>query len=264
MKQIKFITLAIAIMTMTSCMKIFPDTVLLAGYDETQKYEVPDYNAIEVHNNINVVICDTVDSLTITSDASMVNHLNVVLIDSALVLRFRDVIASDNCVTRVLIPAKQHLKEISLSGTSTLEVQSPINEQALDVYLSGCSMLKANINANELTAKISGESKLNSTLNNGNTSIQLSGASEANINGKVKNLTVGISGASDIECKKSNGSYTLMAETVYGSLSGSSHMRVHCDGIIDCSLSGSSTIYYTGDANTQNCSTSASANIQHE
>ena len=94
--------------------------------------------------------------------------------------------------------------------------------------------------------------------------LDMSGDSDAEIKGEVGKLILDLSGASDLESPVVNKRYGLVCTSCEGFLSGASDAYLHCDGTISLSLSGSSDLYYTGDATTSACSTSGGSSIKHE
>ena len=97
-----------------------------------------------------------------------------------------------------------------------------------------------------------------------NTLLKSKSYTDAEIKGEVGQLILDLSGASDLESPVVNKRYGLVCNSCEGFLSGASDAYLHCDGTISLSLSGSSDLYYTGDATTNACSTSGGSKIKHE
>ena len=77
-------------------------------------------------------------------------------------------------------------------------------------------------------------------------------------------LELNISGSSELEKKVVNNRYSLTCDQCECSISGSSDAYIHCDGTITGSISGSSTLHFTGTAFTADCNTSGGSEIIHD
>ena len=94
--------------------------------------------------------------------------------------------------------------------------------------------------------------------------LDMSGSSDATLEGTVGTFFMDLSGASILEKKIVNNRYSLVCDRCLGSLSGSSDAYIHSDGNINVSLSGSSDLYYTGNATTRGSSTTGGSSITHD
>ena len=145
----------------------------------------------------------------------------------------------------MLVPSQQALDEIAVSDASSVVLEQPLRAADVEIDLSGASMLIATVYAEEASVNVSGSSK-------------------ADLQGELRELSVGISGASQVLSEKENGQFMLRADDVRGHLSGSSSMLGHSDGTIRCSVSGASTIYFTGNADTSDTDCTGASNIIRE
>ena len=145
----------------------------------------------------------------------------------------------------MLVPSQKALDEIAVSGASSVVVEQPLRAADVEIDLSGASNLVASVYATE-------------------GSVNLSGSSRADLQGEVRELKVGISGASQVCSNKQDGQFALRADEVNGHLSGSSALSVHSDGAIRCSVSGASTIYFTGNADTSDTDCTGASVIVRE
>ena len=111
-----------------------------------------------------------------------------------------------------------------------------------------------------------GELKVILPYNAALTTVDLSGASDFHSTFGLKGteVDVDLSGASILEKKIVNNRYSLVCDRCLGSLSGSSDAYIHSDGNINVSLSGSSDLYYTGNATTRGCIATGGSSITHD
>ena len=206
--------------------------ISLSGIETEKHYAVSEFTELDVHSSIEVIVCDSAKDIHVITDESLLPYLLVSQRGKRLSIGY----ANGTCwtgttVNRVLVPSQKALNEIAVSGASSVVVEQPLRAADVEIDLSGASNLIASVYATE-------------------GSVNLSGSSRADLQGEVRELKVGISGASQVCSEKRDGQFALRADKVNGHLSGSSALSVHSDGAIRCSVSGASTIYFTGNANT--------------
>lgn len=133
---------------------------------------------------------------------------------------------------------------IDLSGASSLKIDSYNFLQELDLDLSGASRVKANsLSINKFDLDLSGASKMEvKDINISTFSSEISGASIVVMNnGVVKELDMDISGASSFLCEKVN------FDKAKVNISGASKVNLAVTASLNGSISGASTLIYTGE-----------------
>jgi hypothetical protein len=116
-------------------------------------------------------------------------------------------------------------------------------------------ILSDTLNASSVLVKLSGACEIKGTVKLTNLELDLSGASTVKIEGITRNLKVSASGASDLK------NYGLTVENCIAQLSGASDVRVTVTNSITASASGASTLYYDGDPEKRQVSTSGASSI---
>lgn len=224
-----------ATVLMAGCQK--ETFVSLSGRQDTHTMQAVDFSAISVHRNIKVVLSDTIDHIEVTADANLIDYVALDQVGNELVVHYNNVTWNGNTNTTVIMPMPKDLETYNGSGTSEIWVSPIIENDLVEIRLSGSAFMNAQIKAQKAIINLSGDSK-------------------AGITGLSDNFDVQFSGSSQLAALQANGTYPFAAGRVYGSLSGSSLLTVHCDGEIGCSISGSSCLRYTGNADTHKCSLS--------
>ncbi|MGN1239374.1 MAG: GIN domain-containing protein, partial [Paludibacteraceae bacterium] len=222
------------------------NNIILSGIETEKHYAVSEFTELDVRSAIEVVVCDSTKDICVITDENLLPYLLISQKGKRLSIGY----ANGTCwtgstVNRVLVPSQAALDEIAVSGASSVVVEQPLRATDVEIDLSGASMLAATVYAEEVSVNVSGSSK-------------------ADLQGTVRELSVGISGASQVLAEKQDGQFMLRADDVRGHLSGSSSMLVHSDGTIRCSVSGASTIYFTGNADTSDTDCSGASNIVRE
>lgn len=220
----------------------------LSGQTETKEITINPFCKLDVQNAIEVIVCDTVTNARIETDAALISYLHVAQSGKKLVIGYqRDIYWMADCISRVLIPADKvdNLNHIHVSGASSVYFSEPLCTKTIEMYLSGASSLYATLHINSMETHISG-------------------SSHAFLDGEAESMKVQISGASSVHSELRDGKYTLDVTRFIGNMSGSSIANIHCDGQIDANLSGASTIFYTGTADTHSCTCSGVSSVMHE
>lgn len=238
----KIISLSFCLLAVfASCKKIN-----LAGYNESKTFTVSDFNKIEAHDKIHVLFCDSINQIIVTTDANALSHLKVDKQDQTLKFNYPSSIIV-NFSTEILVPFRNDINKVTLSGSSSFDSQKIIVTDNLKMNLSGTSNVTADF-----------------IINDGKLDIDASGDSKLNLSGFAKETEVSFSGGSKIIAAKNDVGFAFGSDKLKGDLSGGSSIQIHCNDMIDCDLSGSSTIRYTGDADTSRCKCSGSSSVVHE
>lgn len=221
-----------ATLLMAGCQK--ETVVSLSSRQDTHTLQAVDFSAISVHQNIKVILSDTIDHIEVTADANLIGYVAIDHVGNELIVHYTNVTWNGNASTTVILPMPKDLETYSASSSSEILVSPMLENDLVEIRLSGSSSMNAQIKVQKAIINLSGDSK-------------------AGITGLSDKFDVQFSGSSQLAALQANGTYPFAAGRVYGSLSGSSLLTVHCDGEIGCSISGSSCLRYTGNADTHKC-----------
>jgi len=258
MKKI-IITLILVLITLSvtvlaGCVRV--DLKEKAGPITTRQYSLTDFTGIEVGYAFEVTITPSDNySIAITAGENAFEHIDVYKDGSTLV------IGVDNWFINWFVPPKlivtmPILNELKLSGASQSTVRGFKSSHDLDLELSGASELDIAMETGDFFAELSGASKITGRLISSDTEIELSGASRASLTGSGGNINLHGSGASNVD---------LLAFTVnnaYLDFSGASRITLDVNGRLDVSLSGASSLEYTGNPAMGEIDLSGASNIK--
>ena len=211
----------------------------------TQEFSIDGaYSELDIEDAFNVTVSDEVTNVTVTAGDRVMSNVRVEKNGNTLKIYLKGWAISHDDMT-VVLPYNSELKSIELSGASVLRSSYVLAGTKVEIDLSGSSDFYGFVEANELE-------------------LDLSGASTATIEGQVAKLDMTISGSSELKEKMAYNQYSLACDQCKCSISGSSDAYIHCDGTIRGSVSGSSSLHFTGNASTTDCSTSGSSSISHD
>lgn len=108
---------------------------------------------------------------------------------------------------------------------------------------------------NSLRTKLSGASEIKGAFDTDDLSLDLSGASSVKISGNAKNIKIDASGASDVK------SYGFIVDNCLADISGASDIRLTINKSIAAKASGASTLYYRGNPEKKDVSSSGASSI---
>lgn len=239
MKKYLIFLSAIVLMTFSSCKK-------WAGDPVTHEFSIDGtYTELEVHDAFDVIVSDTVSKAIVTVGDKILSKVRVEKDGNKLSIYLKGWTSNYDSDMKVILPYNADLTSVAISGASDFYSPFTLRGQNVVVKCSGSSHFIGSVLADELKLK-------------------LSGSSDAIIEGTVTTLNMTISGSSDLIEKIVGSRYALVCDQCECSISGSSEAYIHCDGRIKGSVSGSSDLYYTGNASTRDCSTSGSSSITHD
>ncbi|HXS57834.1 MAG TPA: head GIN domain-containing protein [Hanamia sp.] len=109
--------------------------------------------------------------------------------------------------------------------------------------------------SNSLKVKLSGACEIKGAIAIENVQLNLSGASTVKLNGTVQNLKIDASGASDLK------NYDLVADNCMADISGASDVKVTINKSISAKASGASSLYYKGNPDRKDISSSGASSI---
>ncbi len=169
------------------------------------------------------------------------DRLIIEVVDNVLVIRMKQSENGKgqgygNVKARINISYKT-LNRITASGVTHVYGESLIESDKVDIGISGVSMVKLNVSANEVN-------------------IEGSGTSIINLAGNTKALNAKVSGVSNIKA------YDLTAEDVKSESSGASQIYVTASKTLSVRASGASSVNYKGDAKVVGNETSAASHVR--
>ena len=224
-----------------------------------------DFEALYVANAFDVQVDADATDVTVTVGENIVSKVIVEQVNGELRIYCKpSVTVINGSDMKAVIPRSLSLKEIDLSGASSLNSPYPIVGKNVSVELSGASRLNADLSGSDTEIELSGASRIKGGIIAGDLTLELSGASVADLTGLTGNLELSLSGASRNVDNVVLKCYGLECTSCKGSISGASKAYIHCLKDISVSLSGASSLHYTGDATTGDSSTSGSSNIYHD
>ena len=236
----KYITLfsAVVLTAFCSCSK-------WAGDPITETFSVDGtYTELVVEDAFDVTVSDAVSQVTVTAGDNVMPKVRVEKDGNTLTIYLKGWTVSHGDM-EVLLPRNADLTKVHLSGASDFHTPFALTGQNIEVVCSGASEFEGLVEADKLT-------------------LNISGSSDVAIEGTVNKLNMSISGSSELEQKIVDRHYSLVCDQCECSISGSSEAYIQCDGTIRGSVSGSSSLHFTGTAFTADCSTSGSSEIKHD
>lgn len=122
---------------------------------------------------------------------------------------------------------------------------------------SGASnfIINGSLKSNSIRVKLSGACDIKGIVNIDNLELNMSGASTVKISGAVRNIKIDASGASDMK------NYDLVADNCIANISGASDIRITVNTSLSAKASGASTLYYKGNPERGNISSSGASSI---
>jgi hypothetical protein len=222
-----------------------------------------DYTGIESKGSIDVIISRSSDlPVKISGDENLIDYVEVSVINGVLTVQTKDIVNySTKHGLKVIVPNNGKIKKISVSGSSDLIAESVLTGEELHVTCRGSSDFKGDINVKKCELNMSGSSDFKGNLKVESTSLKFNGSSDFTGSIEAKYVDINCAGSSDCkitgsadDCKISmSGSsdfkgYDFTALKADCHASGSSDIKITCNGEISVRANGSSDIYYRGNA----------------
>ncbi len=225
------------------------------------------YEKLEVSNAFDVFVSDTASQIYVTVGENIMPKVVVEKKGNTLKIYIKPRVNFVNFVNSqmtVILPYCADLKDVDLSGASTMHTPFALEGEDVEVSLSGASSYYGNVVAGKISLDLSGSSKFYGDIESDFLSLELSGASDVEMVGETNTLKIDLSGASNIIRQMVESRYALECDQCEGSMSGASSAYIHCNNSIRVELSGASELHYTGDATTEGCSMSGGSTISRD
>lgn len=219
-----------------------------AGEPVTQEFAFSGtYTELDVADAFNVTVSKDVSKVVVTAGEKVMPKVVVETVDGILKIHLRGAfgIRSGWSEMKAVVPYNSKLKKIDFSGASEFRSDFPLEDDRVDIHLSGASKFYGKVAARSLD-------------------LAMSGASYTDVAGQANQLNLDLSGASKMSDKSSGRRYQFSCSKCEGAMSGASETYFHCDGDIRVEISGASKLHYSGNATTGDCRVSGGSAIAHD
>lgn len=203
-----------------------------------------DFNAINASGSVDVIIADVADApIKVSGDENLIDSIETYVTDGVLNVHFRKGLnySSQNGL-KVIVPNNGKINKITASGSSDVHIEGCL--VAKDIYISGrgSSDIKGNIQAENCELNFRGSSDFRGNVQTITCKVDCSGSSDCIISGSAEVCEASMSGSSDFK------GFDFVVDKFTASASGSSDVQITCNGELSVRASGSSDVYYKGDA----------------
>lgn len=235
------------------------DVLTGSGQLTTQDMEYADFTKIEVGYAFDVEITRANSYLVrITIDEELYEYLVVDQRGDTLYIRMKPNYIYANATRKALITLPD-LHGLELSGASKGNISGFSSSHSMDFELSGASQMDiSDMTAGDVSLDLSGASKASGRIDIADGMFDLSGASSLELVGSANDIDIDASGASRV------GFSDFSVFDIDIDLSGASSATIDVSGRLDCSLSGASRLYYTGNPTLGSIETSGGSTISQK
>lgn len=229
MKKIFNLLYIILLMVFTSCITIKESDYI------TREYTLPSFSRIDISSAFNVQLKQgDVQSVIVEIEEHMLPLLKAEVQGDELNVSFTG--RTRNTKPNKIYITVPHLKEVDLSGASSLNFETPVVSDKFKVGLSGASSIKGTIQAPAVGIVLKGASSAKIEVETPKISVNISGASSATLSGSATSQKLEASGASKINAT------ALAGETASVKASGASKVSVGADNLSSIDSSGASKV----------------------
>ena len=236
-----------------------------------------DFNEIEASKAIRVIVEErTTGNIIVRAPQSVIPYVSLKVKDGTLyatLLSGTPVSRRSNLLAEVYVPYNGKINEITTSAAASVIVKPTISCEELDLEATSASVIEVTAAAKEVSIDASGASTIKAVLTADDLDIDLSGASVATITGQVKDAEIDLSGAStlraekmrtatlDLECSGASKASAIGVQCT-AQASGASAINVECLQLLNASVSGASSIIYSGDCQVNIISNTGASSIR--
>jgi hypothetical protein len=189
--QVSFLSLIFLIPSLMLVSGAYSQAIIIVngtGPSIDKKLNVSDFKGIDVSSGIDVILVQgNSESLTLTAQENLFEYITAKVDNGTL-----KIYARNNLRPTKPMKARITFQEISnlkVSGGGDTYCETPVNVEALDVYISGGGDFRSVINSEKLKCSISG-------------------GGDAEIEGKTKDYNITVSGGGDLKSKVNAGIIT--------------------------------------------------------
>jgi hypothetical protein len=255
---IAIIGVIIAGTALTGCVRV--NLAEKNGPITTKNYDFTDFTGIDIGYAFELVVTPSANySVSISAVENVLKHINIHQDGTILVFEvdgWTDIWFSGwyNPKVNITMPV---LTDLKLSGASKANVTGFNSEHDFDLRVSGASEIDLDMTTGDFVTELSGASHVDGHLIAASSHMELSGASHIKLTGSGGDIRLEGSGASDVDLK----GYTV--DDVNIDFSGASHISLDINGRLDVSLSGVSSLDYTGNPVLGNIDITGSSSMNH-
>jgi hypothetical protein len=215
---------------------------LLVNAPNVQKRVIGSFHAIEVSSAIDLVLKQgDEEALAVSASDPALRDRIITRVENGVLLIYMNDKGFHwnwgwtNRKLKAFVSFKT-LNRLSASGSSDVYVDGSIHAADLSISLSGASDFKGGVQASELE-------------------LHQSGSSDAVVNGTANNAEIHLSGSSDFK------GFNMTVDVCTVEASGSSDTQITVNKELSVSASGSSDVYYKGQASVTRAHTSGSSSV---
>ncbi len=218
--QLSFL-LILLVLTSSSC-ALNPNSIRGDGNMTEVTWEVTDFEAIDASGMFKIYLLEgTSPSLRVETDENLQKYVHVEVHDNTLKLSM-DRNHTYNPTRMEVFITTNELKEINMSGATSISADYTLISDNLSLDLSGAGNINLHVDVVTLTTRVSG-------------------AGSINISGNADNHHVRLSGAASMSC------LDLHTRSTTIHLSGAGSAKVYATDLLDANLSGVGSIRYGGN-----------------
>lgn len=186
--------------------------------------------------NVHIKI-DGRESVRVDADADVINDIETVVEDNTLKIRFKDHEYRHHNIHKaeVYVEAKS-LDELTNSGSGYIKVDGVIDAENFKAVLSGSGNISTAVKSSGLHAVISGSGSINLSGSTGSADLVVTGSGEI----EGKNLKTNLSTAT---------------------ITGSGNIYVIAEKSVSAHITGSGSVFYSGNATMVNSHTTGSGRV---
>ena len=251
MKKTTFISVMICSIAlyMSGCIRMntdygFGKSIAGNGIIKEKARDQMDFDALDVKGAIDVYLSESPDvPVTVSGDENLIDSVETYVKDGVLNVHFKKGFGYNSKKgLRVTIPNNGKIKKINSSGSSDIYIKGCLVADNLSIVTRGSADIKGNIKAGHVDIDCSGSSDFKGHVEATTLNIKCIGSSDCHIGGSADVCNVSMTGSSDFK------GYDFVAKKCNCSASGSSDVRITCTGELNVNASGSSDVYYRGNA----------------
>lgn len=267
MKQVTFISLLICSMAlqMTACVNVNISNGIAGknlkgnGIFKEKERGNMEFNAIDTRGSIDVIIADVADApIKVSGDENLIDSIETYVKNGVLYVHFKSGFGySSKAGLKVTVPNNGNIEQIKASGSSDVLIEGCVVADKITLSGSGSSDIKGNIRAESCELNFKGSSDFKGNVEAVRCDVNCSGSSDCIISGKADVCNASMSGSSDFK------GFDFVVNNFNCKTSGSSDVQVTCNEKLSVSASGSSDVYYKGNAQVVSKNLSGSSDLHH-
>jgi hypothetical protein len=229
------------------------------GVFAEKERSVMEFNAVDTRGSIDVIVSDEENAPVIVSgDSNLIDDIETTVINGVLTIQFKHKAGySTRLGLKVTVPNTGRINRISASGASNVTAQGSLYTDNMTISCSGSSDFKGSIHATTCEFNFKGSSNFKGSIEAESCKINCSGSSDCHINGKSNSCNIILSGSSNLK------GYDFVVNKLDCNASGSSDIQITCNEELSVRASGSSHVYYRGNAQVISKHLSGSSSLEH-